>query len=106
MAEGAGASSATRMRSASCASTAAGWASGTARRQSLLSEQGWPNFLPTALGGGDNGVVHGDFGYSIQPAGRWRTSSSERMPATLILMLTAFVIWVTIAIVHRASSRP
>ena len=32
---------------------------------SLLSEQGLPNFLPQFLGGGDNGVVHGDFGYSV-----------------------------------------
>ena len=32
---------------------------------SLFSEQGMPNFLPAALGGGDNGILHGDFGYSV-----------------------------------------
>ena len=66
---------------------------------SLLSEQGLPNFLPTALGGGDNGVVHGDFGYSIQQGRPVWDLIVERVPATMVLMLTAFVIWVSIAIV-------
>ena len=26
---------------------------------------GMPNFLPACLGGGTNGILHGDFGYSI-----------------------------------------
>ena len=30
----------------------------------VISNQGLPNFLPGFLGGGDNGVLHGDFGYS------------------------------------------
>ena len=33
--------------------------------QMLFSEQGGLNLLPAALGGGTNGVVHGDLGYSI-----------------------------------------
>ena len=66
---------------------------------SLLSEQGLPNFLPTALGGGDNGVLHGDFGYSIKQGRPVSDLIVERVPATLVLMLTAFVIWVSIAIV-------
>ena len=58
-----------------------------------------PNFLPTALGGGTNGVIHGDFGYSISRAGPVIDLIVERVPATMMLMLTAFVIWVTIAVV-------
>src|SRR5512146_2332459 len=27
----------------------------------FVSDQGWPNFLPHGLGGGTNGVLHGDF---------------------------------------------
>ena len=66
---------------------------------SFLSEQGLPNFLPTVLGGGDNGVIHGDFGYSISQGRPVIDMIVERIPATLILMLTAFVIWVSIAVV-------
>ena len=31
----------------------------------FISDQGWPNFLPSFLGGGDNGILHGDLGFSI-----------------------------------------
>ena len=31
----------------------------------FLSNRGLPNFLPPILGGGDNGILHGDFGFSI-----------------------------------------
>jgi peptide/nickel transport system permease protein len=65
----------------------------------LLSAQGMPNFLPTALGGGENGVIHGDFGYSIQYGRPVLDMILERVPATLLLMGTAFLIWVSIAIV-------
>jgi peptide/nickel transport system permease protein len=66
---------------------------------SFLSEQGVPNFLPQALGGGDNGVIHGDFGYSIKQGRPVLDLIGERLPATMLLMITAFVIWVSIAIV-------
>jgi peptide/nickel transport system permease protein len=66
--------------------------------QSLLSEQGWPNVLPTALGGGTNGILHGDFGYSIQSGRAVLDLITERIPATVILMVTALTISVTIAI--------
>lgn len=65
----------------------------------LFSAQGLPNFLPQALGGGDNGLLHGDFGFSVISGRPVLEMILERIPATLVLMLTAFVIWVSIAIV-------
>lgn len=65
----------------------------------LLSGQGLPNFLPGFLGGGDNGILHGDFGYSISSSRPVLELIWERVPATLILMTSAFVIWVSLAIV-------
>lgn len=64
----------------------------------LLSAQGLPNFLPTFLGGGTNGIIHGDFGYSITSGQPVLDLILERVPATLILMGTAWILWVTIAI--------
>lgn len=56
------------------------------------------NALPSFLGGGDNGILHGDLGYSIYD-GRLVTSIlGERLLPTLILTSTAYVIWVTIAL--------
>ena len=67
----------------------------------LLSSHGMPNFLPAFLGGGSNGVLHLDFGLSIttQPGRPVLDLILERLPATLLLMVTAFVIWVSVAIV-------
>jgi len=65
---------------------------------SFFSPQGLPNVLPAFLGGGSNGVLHGDFGYSIFTGRPVLALISERLPATLVLMVTAFVIWVTLAI--------
>jgi peptide/nickel transport system permease protein len=65
----------------------------------LLSEQGLPNFLPEFLGGGTNGLLHGDFGFSVISGRPVLEMVVERIPATLVLMVTAFVIWVSIAIV-------
>jgi peptide/nickel transport system permease protein len=62
-------------------------------------ETGLPNFLPQALGGGNNGILHGDFGFSIFTGRPVLDMISERVPATLVLMTTAFIIWVTVAIV-------
>ena len=69
------------------------------QRQLLHPVQGLPNFLPACLGGGNNGVLHGDFGYSIFTGRPVLDMIGERVPATLVLMITAFVIWVTVAIV-------
>jgi peptide/nickel transport system permease protein len=65
----------------------------------FLSNQGLPNFLPTFLGGGTNGILHGDFGYSISTSRPVTDLILERLPGTLILMFTAFIVWVTIAII-------
>ena len=46
----------------------------------LLSDQGLPNFLPSFLGGGTNGILHGDFGYSIF-TGRPVLEHDRRAPA-------------------------
>ncbi len=67
--------------------------------QSLLSAQGAPNLLPGFLGGGTNGILHGDFGYSISSGLPVLGLITERMPATILLMFTAFLIWVSIAVV-------
>jgi peptide/nickel transport system permease protein len=65
----------------------------------LLSSQGLPNFLPSFLGGGTNGVLHGDFGFSIASGRPVLDMIIERVPATLVLMGTAFVIWISLAVV-------
>jgi peptide/nickel transport system permease protein len=78
--------------------------------EAFISDQGGLNFLPTFLGGGENGILHGDLGLSIK-AGRPVTDVIiERIPATLILTSVALVLWVGIAVligtyaaVHRYS---
>ena len=65
----------------------------------FLSAQGLPNFLPTFLGGGVNGILHGDFGYSITSGQPVLQLILQRLPATLILMVTAWILWVSIAMV-------
>lgn len=66
---------------------------------SFFSAQGMPNFLPQFLGGGDNGLLHGDFGVSVTTNRPVLDMIAERVPATLLLMGTAFVIWITLSIV-------
>lgn len=64
----------------------------------LLTKSGAPNFLPASLGGGDNGMLHGDLGFSIDSgesvAGRIGTAA---LP-TLILAGSALFLWLTVAI--------
>ena len=64
----------------------------------FISDQGLPNFLPSFLGGGDNGVLHGDLGVSIDTG----QVVSERIMAsllpTIILAGTALIVWITFAI--------
>ena len=78
--------------------------------QAFFSDSGGLNFLPAALGGGTNGVIHGDLGYGIQSGRPVTDIIAERIPATFILAGTALVLWVGIAIllgvyaaVHRYS---
>ena len=65
----------------------------------FFSEQGGPNFLPRTLGGGDNGILHGDFGRSIANGRPVIDIITERLPATLMLTIAALFVWVSIAIV-------
>lgn len=65
---------------------------------SFLSESGGLNVLPSFLGGGDNGIIHGDLGLSIVSAQPVVSVIAERVPATIILTSVALVLWVTVAI--------
>ena len=65
---------------------------------SLLSAHGLPNFLPAFLGGGDNGMLHGDWGISIYLNQPVLTVILGRLPVTLLLMTTAWIIWLTLAL--------
>ena len=71
---------------------------------------GAPNFLPKVLGGGTNGIIHGDLGFQITTGRPVNEVIAERIPATFILAGTALVLWVGIAIllgvyaaIHRYS---
>ena len=74
---------------------------GTEGLGGFFSAQGRPNFLPGFVGGGDNGLLHLDFGRSmiVSPDQPVLDLIIFRLPATLILMTTAFLIWVSLAIV-------
>jgi peptide/nickel transport system permease protein len=67
----------------------------------FFSAQGMPNFLPPFVGGGDNGVLALDFGLSMTVAPNRPVVELiwDRVPATAILMITAFTIWVSLAVV-------
>jgi peptide/nickel transport system permease protein len=65
----------------------------------FFSEQGGLNALPAFLGGGDNGFLHGDLGNSLNTGRLVSDMIWERLAATVMLALTAMVIWITLAIV-------
>jgi peptide/nickel transport system permease protein len=65
----------------------------------FISEQGWPNFLPEFLGGGDNGILHGDLGFSVRDGRPVTAVIGDRLWPTIILAGTAWIIWVTVAFV-------
>ncbi len=74
----------------------------------VVGDAGPLNFLPGGtfsfagvtidLPGGDNGVIHGDFGFSITDGRPVSSIIGERIVPTLILAGTAYVIWVLIAL--------
>lgn len=68
------------------------------KTDSFLSEQGGLNILPSALGGGDNGILKGDLGLSIVSGRPVTDVILERVPATLILTSVSLVIWVVLAV--------
>jgi len=66
---------------------------------SIFSEQGGLNILPAFVGGGTNGIIHGDLGISIASGRPVTQVIVERIPATLILTSVALFLWVSIAII-------
>jgi peptide/nickel transport system permease protein len=64
----------------------------------FISNNGVPQFLPTALGGGTNGVLHGDFGVSVDSGEPVMNRITRAALPTLILAGFAFVIWITLAL--------
>jgi peptide/nickel transport system permease protein len=65
---------------------------------SLLSDHGVPNVLPAAIGGGSNGMLHLDWGISIYLNQPVLDTILNRLPVTLLLMTTAWVIWLSLAL--------
>jgi peptide/nickel transport system permease protein len=64
----------------------------------FISNQGWPNFLPGGLGGGDNGVLHGDLGVSTTSGADVTSLIGERIGPTAILAGTALIVWILLAL--------
>ncbi|MEI8333400.1 MAG: ABC transporter permease [Chloroflexota bacterium] len=63
----------------------------------FISDNGVPNFLPAAIGGGTNGILHGDFGISISTGEAVSKMISRAILPTAILAGTALVIWLLLA---------
>ena len=86
----------TRSRS----STASGWASAATKPFLINALPGGTieiAGLKIDLPGGDNGVLHGDFGYSIVDGRPVTDVIATRIVPTFILAGTAYIIWITIA---------
>jgi len=64
----------------------------------FISNSGVPNFLPAAIGGGTNGVAHGDLGISISTGETVSKMIGRAFLPTVILAGTALVIWIVLAI--------
>lgn len=64
----------------------------------LLGPRGWPNFLPTPISGADNGVLHGDLGFSIDSGEPVGSRIAKAALPTAILASFALFFWLLIAI--------
>jgi peptide/nickel transport system permease protein len=64
----------------------------------LLTKSGAPNFLPASLGGGDNGMLHGQMGFSLDSGEDVGARIGKAALPTLLLAGTAFFRWILIAI--------
>jgi peptide/nickel transport system permease protein len=64
----------------------------------LLNDNGIPHLLPAALGGGANGVLHGDFGISIETGEKVVVRVQRALLPTVILASTALIIWIVLAL--------
>lgn len=65
----------------------------------LLGPTGWPNFLPTGVSGATNGVLHGDFGFSLDSGESVGARIGQALLPTVILAGTALLLWIGLAIV-------
>jgi peptide/nickel transport system permease protein len=65
----------------------------------LIGPTGWPNVLPTAISGATNGILHGDFGVSIQSGDYVFDRIARAALPTFILAGTALLLWVGTALV-------
>ncbi len=63
----------------------------------FISDNGLPNFLPAVIGGGTNGILHGDFGISISTGQAVSQMIARAALPTAILAGTALVIWLVLA---------
>ena len=64
----------------------------------FISDTGSLNFLPGFLGGGTNGILHGDFGVSVDSGEPVIGRITRAALPTLILASFALAIWIAIAI--------
>ncbi len=64
----------------------------------FISPSGVPHFLPGFLGGGSNGVLHGDFGVSVQSGEPVIGRITRAALPTAILAGISLVLWIIIAI--------
>jgi peptide/nickel transport system permease protein len=63
----------------------------------LLADSGVPNLLPAAVGGGTNGLLHGDFGISISTGEPVSNLIGAAALPTIILAGTSLFIWLILA---------
>ncbi len=64
----------------------------------FIGPTGWPNFLPTAISGAENGLFHGDFGYSLSTGESVSKMIARAALPTFILAGISLVVWLTFAI--------
>jgi peptide/nickel transport system permease protein len=64
----------------------------------LIGPTGWPSFLPTPISGSTNGLLHGDFGFSIMSGEAVADRIVRAALPTFILAFFALVIWISTAV--------
>jgi peptide/nickel transport system permease protein len=64
----------------------------------LVRDNGVPNFLPTALGGGANGILHGQLGFSLDDGQDVGSRIARAALPTVVLAGTALLLWILLAI--------
>jgi len=76
----------------------------------FIGPTGWPAFLPTAVSGTTNGVLHGDLGVSIDTGEAVASRIARAALPTFLLAGNALVIWILVALligvyaaIHRYS---